>query len=292
MGVKGYKVFEPDWTCRGFQYEVGKTYKHEGDIELCKAGFHFCQKIADCFCYYSFDSKNKIAEVEATGLIKTEGNKTVTNEIRIVREISWIEMLTMANMGKDCVGVYNTNDFNTGNGNTGRYNIGDYNTGSRNIGNCNAGCGNTGTRNTGDFNTGDGNTGDWNTGNFNTGSWNKTDFSSGFFNTKAQPIYAFNKELNISRDEFCNCEGLKVLSMNFGRIWLRQTNDMTDEEKQAHPEYKAKGGYFKTVDFKTVCKMVWNELIDDDKQAVMEIPNFDAEIFKEITGIDVNEGEN
>lgn len=290
MGVKGYKVFEPNWTCRGFQYEVGKTYKHEGDIEICKAGFHFCQKIADCFCYYSFDSKNKIAEVEAIGLIKTDGNKTVTNKIRIVREISWNEMLTMANMGKDCVGIYNTNDFNTGNGNAGRYNIGDYNTGSRNIGNCNAGYGNAGTRNTGDFNTGDGNTGDWNTGDFNTGSWNKTDFSSGFFNTKAQPIYAFNKELNISRDEFCNCEGLKVLSMNCGRILLR--HDMTDEEKQAHPEYKAKGGYFKPVDFETTYKMMWDRLNDEEKQAVMEIPNFDAEVFKEITGIDVNEGEN
>lgn len=73
MSIKGYKVFNPDWTCRGFQYEVGKTYKHEGDIGLCKAGFHFCQKIADCFSYYDFNNKNKVAEVEAIGLVENAG---------------------------------------------------------------------------------------------------------------------------------------------------------------------------------------------------------------------------
>ena len=35
--IKGYKVFNHDWTCRGFQYEVGKTFKHDGNIEMCGA---------------------------------------------------------------------------------------------------------------------------------------------------------------------------------------------------------------------------------------------------------------
>lgn len=60
--MKGYKVFNPDWTCRDFQYEVGQTYTHDGDIEVCKAGFHFCQKPADCFDYYKFDSSNHVAD--------------------------------------------------------------------------------------------------------------------------------------------------------------------------------------------------------------------------------------
>ena len=47
MSIRGYKVFNHDWTCRGFKYEVGKIYKHEGDISLCKKGFHFCRKIAE-----------------------------------------------------------------------------------------------------------------------------------------------------------------------------------------------------------------------------------------------------
>lgn len=40
--LEGYKVFSQDWTCRGFKYEVGKTYEHQGNIEMCGKGFHFC----------------------------------------------------------------------------------------------------------------------------------------------------------------------------------------------------------------------------------------------------------
>lgn len=43
--MKAYKVFNPDWTCRGFQYEIGKTYVHNGDISMCQAGFHACKKM-------------------------------------------------------------------------------------------------------------------------------------------------------------------------------------------------------------------------------------------------------
>ena len=52
--VKGYKVFNPDWTCRGFKYKVGETYEHNGDIKLCGSGFHFCINPIDCFNYYRF----------------------------------------------------------------------------------------------------------------------------------------------------------------------------------------------------------------------------------------------
>ena len=62
---------------------------------------------------------------------------------------------------------------------------------------------------------------------------------------------------------------------------------MTEEEKNAHPEHEITGGYLKTVDFKTACIMMWNNLSDDEKQSVKEIPNFNAEVFKEITGISI-----
>ena len=287
MSIKGYKVFNPDWTCREFQYEVGKTYKHEGDIGLCKAGFHFCQKISDCFNYYDFNSNNKVAEVEAIGLVETKNDKSVTDEIKIVREISWIEMLTMANEGKDCTGLRNTGNRNTGDCNTGNWNTGDRNTGNRNTGNWNTGDCNTGNWNTGDRNTGNRNTGNRNTGNWNTGDWNKTDFSTGFFNTETQPIYAFNKQLDISRDEFCDYRGISVLNWNFEDHWWIYADNMTDDEKKAHPEYETTGGYLKSVDFKTACKMMWDNLDDADRQAVREIPNFDADVFEEITGIKV-----
>lgn len=97
--IKGYKVFNPDWTCRGFQYKVGETFTYNENIEMCGRGFHFCRKASDCFNYYEFNSRNKVAEVEAVGLTETQDNKSVTDKIRIVREIPWQELLTIVNEG-------------------------------------------------------------------------------------------------------------------------------------------------------------------------------------------------
>ena len=307
--IKGYKVFNPDWTCRGFQYEVGKTFKYEGNIEMCGRGFHFCRKASDCFNYYSFDSRNKVAEVEAIGLVETSGNKSVTDEIKIVREIEWQELLTIVNEGENCTGLWNTGDcntgdcntgdcntgnWNTGNRNTGDYNTGNRNTGNRNTGNYNTGNRNTGNRNTGDCNTGDCNTGDYNTGNrntgnYNTGGWNSANRSTGFFNSKKSPVYMFNKTINVPIECLLDERGFEVLSWNFENSWWIYSENMTDEEKAAHPEHKTTGGYLKTVGFKEACKIMWDNLDDDDRAAVMALPNFDAEVFEEITGINVKE---
>lgn len=50
--MKAYKGFNQDWTCRGFKFEVGKTYKHEGKISLCNSGFHACENPLDILNYY------------------------------------------------------------------------------------------------------------------------------------------------------------------------------------------------------------------------------------------------
>ena len=127
--VKGYKVFNPDWTCRGFQYEVGKIFEEDVKPSCCDRGFHFCENAADCFSYYSFNSENKVAEVVALGEVDTDGKKSCTNKIQIVREIPWQELLTIVNIGKDCTGLCNTGDWNTGNRNTGDWNKSSFNTG-------------------------------------------------------------------------------------------------------------------------------------------------------------------
>lgn len=127
MSVKGYKVFRPDWTCKGFQYEVGKIFEEDVIPSCCNRGFHFCEKASDCFSYYDFDSNNKVAEVIALGDVDTDGKKSCTNKIQIVREIPWQEVLTIVNTGKDCTGLCNTGDWNTGNRNTGNRNTGDWN---------------------------------------------------------------------------------------------------------------------------------------------------------------------
>ncbi|MCI9448315.1 MAG: hypothetical protein HFH36_13290 [Lachnospiraceae bacterium] len=193
--TRGYKVFKPDWTCRGFQYEVGKVYEMDGSPVCCSQGYHYCLNAADCFNYYSFNSDNKLAEIIALGEVDSEsdGSKCCTNKIQIVREIPWDEALRIVNIGKNCTGFCNTGDCNTGNRNTGdcntgNRNTGDWNTGNRNTGDwntgdCNTGDCNTGNRNTGDCNTGDCNTGNRNTGNRNTGDCNTGDWNTGNRNT-------------------------------------------------------------------------------------------------------------
>ncbi len=292
--IKGYKVFDSDWTCRGFQYRVGETFVHNGNIKMCGEGFHFCRKASDCFNYYDFDSSNKVAEVEAVGLVETRGDKSVTDKIKIVREIEWQELLTIVNEGDDCTGLCSTGNCNTGDCNTGNCNTGDCNTGDCNTGDCNTGSRNTGDCNTGNWNTGNWNTGNRNTGNYNTGDcntgdWNSTNFSTGFFNNIEQPVYIFNKPTDKFRDEIIKMEGMRILYSNFvNSKWIYSVN-MTDEEKAAHPEHEITGGYLKTVDFKTACKSMWSKLSDDEKLAVMQLPNFDADVFEDITGINVNE---
>ena len=86
--MKGYKVFNSDWTCRGLQYEVGKTYEMYETPIICEKGFHFCTDLKNCFLFYPFDcNKVKIAEVEALGDCDKNDNKYCTNKIKIVREI-------------------------------------------------------------------------------------------------------------------------------------------------------------------------------------------------------------
>ena len=185
-GVRGYKVFNPDWTCRNFQYEVGKTFEEEVIPICCDRGFHFCKELKDCFNYYQFDPNNKVAEIIALGDVDDDGgnsSKCCTNKIQIAREISWQEVLDMVNLGKGCTGLCNTGNRNTGNRNTGNRNTGNYNTGDCNTGNYNTGNRNTGDCNTGDWNTGDCNTGDCNTGNYNTGNRNTGDWNTGDCNT-------------------------------------------------------------------------------------------------------------
>ena len=73
--VKGYKGFDKDWKCRGFQFEIGKTYAHKGPVGLCKSGFHFCEAPLDCLNYYSIIDGH-FAEVEASGVTDERGNDT------------------------------------------------------------------------------------------------------------------------------------------------------------------------------------------------------------------------
>ena len=299
-GVIGYKVFNPDWTCRNnFKYEIGETYKHKDKIGLCEGGFHFCRKLIDCFNYYLFNPENKVALISANGKVIDGDNKSVTDEITIIKEISWYEALDIINTGKS-----NTGKGNTGNSNTGDYNTGYRNTGYRNTGGCNTGDRNTGNDNTGNYNTGgcntggcntgyfnsgNYNTGDYNTGDYNTGDFNICNHSTGIFNTKEGKIKMFNKPSNWTYQNWLNSDSYRILSGIKLTKWIID-DDMTEDEKDKHPQYKTTRGYLKEYTYKEAWKNMWKELTKEERNIIMtELPNFDKDIFKEITGIDVDE---
>ena len=294
--MKGYKVFNKDWTCRGFQYEVGKTYEMKEDPVCCERGFHFCKRLVDCFNYYNFCSENKVAEIEAAGAIDDYGNeeKYCTNKIKIVRELSWHEVLDLVNVGKDNTGNRNSGNRNSGNRNSGNRNSGNWNSGNRNSGDLNSGDWNSGdwnsgNRNSGNWNSGNRNSGNRNSGNWNSGDWNSTDFSTGCFNTKEEKIRLFNKRSNwtyrdwrysSARDLMCDCPYTKT-------VWINEKY-MTDSEKEENPTWKCSGGYLKIIEATNEDKQKWWDSLDDkDRKEVKSLPNFDKEIFKEITGIEV-----
>ena len=301
--VHGFKVFRSDWTCspngNTKQYTCPGKFEEEGELVVCFHGMHFCQTAADCFNYYSFDSSNKVAEVIAYGDVRTDGNKSCTDKLEIVREITWDEVLRIVNIGKNCTGYCNTGDCNTGDCNTGNYNTGDCNTGGRNTGNCNTGGCNTGNRNTGGCNTGNRNTGDWNTGgcntgnyntgNCNTGDWNKSSFNTGCFNTEEQKIMLFNKPSSMTYCEWIDSDARYLLNQIPKNVveWVHK-EDMTDTEKAAHPTYETTGGYLKVLDESECGQLWWNGLSDHQKNVIKAIPNFDADIFFQCTGIRTN----
>ena len=296
--MKGFKVFNPDWTCRGFQFEVGKIFEEDVEPRCCDRGFHFCVKASDCFEYYSFDSNNKVAEVEALGEVNTNGNKSCTNKIHIIRELTWHEVLDLVNLGKDCTGLCNSGNRNSGDCNSGNrnsgdwnsgdWNSGDWNSGNRNSGDWNSGDWNSGDWNSGDWNSGNRNSGDWNSGNRNSGDWNKTCFSNGCFNTESPKIFLFNKPSNWTYQDWLNSNARYILNCIPSNVleWI-WSDDMSDEEKAAHPEYKVTEGYLKHIEKETGRQMWWDGLSDKEKEIVMNLPNFDKDIFKEITGIEV-----
>ena len=276
--VKGFKVFNPDWTCnpngKPFQYVVGGTYEEDVKPMVCDRGFHFCEKAADCFNYYQFNPENKVAEVLALGEVDTDGTKSCTNKIQIVREIPWAELLEIVNTGKGCTGLCNSGNWNSGNWNSGNRNSGNRNSGDWNSGNCNSG---------------NWNSGDWNSGDCNSGDWNKCSFSNGCFNTVSPKIYLFNKPSELTYEDWLNSKARYLLNQIPGDVLeYIYLSDMTDEEKAAHPEAETTGGYLKILDNSECAVIWWCGLSDRQKAVITAIPNFDKEIFKQITGIDVD----
>ena len=86
--IKGYKGFDKDLQCRGFQYKVGETFEEKGTIKACESGFHFCENPFNVFCYYP-PSDSRYCNVEGDGKIDTDNNnsKVACSKLHIHTEI-------------------------------------------------------------------------------------------------------------------------------------------------------------------------------------------------------------
>lgn len=281
--MKGYKVFNSDWTCRGYQYEVGKTYEIAESPKCCKVGFHFCEKLADCFNYYLFDPNNKVAKIEAIGEIHFDdtNSKCCTNKIVILKELTWAEVLDMCNTGKGNSGYRNSGNRNSGKGNSGHRNSGSWNSGDRN----------SGYYNSGSWNSGNYNSGHHNSGHYNSGHYNSGDHNSGYCNTNSPKVRMFNHETEFdfndeSIDRFN--EILFDCPQSYKYSDFIDKSEMSEEEIIKHPECETIGGYIKTIIVEADKQKWWDEDVsDDDKEFIKSLPYFDADIFYECVGVRV-----
>lgn len=94
--ITGYKGFERDFTCRGMQCKVGKTYVLEGEPKLCESGFHFCASPLEVFKYYDPTNRFAIVKADEDDVIydtNARSHKAVTRRITIVREITLDEIM-------------------------------------------------------------------------------------------------------------------------------------------------------------------------------------------------------
>jgi hypothetical protein len=276
-----YKVISEDnKSCNGGDFDwtpylpkgtkPGKWTPKIKDTKECCKGYHVTQ-------YWNMWYKEdcRIFECEVKGCTTNTNpgviEKEVCSSIRLVKEIFPVfdknRNAGYCNTGYRNAGDWNTGDRNTGDRNTGDRNAGYRNTGDRNTGNCNTGDYNTGDyntgdRNAGDYNTGDRNTGGCNTGNRNTGyrntgDWNKSNRNTGFFNTIDPDIQVFNKPCRQKDWENADKPGFIYFDLNgtYEESWRKAYDSASDEEKLL----------------------------------LVKLPNFNAKVFQEISGILVDE---
>ena len=232
----GYKCTDMNGYCRGFKFEVGKTYTKDTpkeELKCCTDNvFHFCRELFAIEKESNYKlSESRLFEVIAGDYVR-EGDKYGTNSLTILREIEGDEKLEL---------------INSGNGNSGD--------------------GNSGYRN-----SGDGNSGDWNSGNGN----------SGYFNSDEPCLRMFNKMTYCKRDDI-NIPSWCYFDLT---VWVSH-DTATEEEKKKHKnEIEICGGFLKTIDYKDAWRLAWNKASIEERKKLFELPNWDNEVFKEITGID------
>ena len=90
--ITGFKGFDKNLKCKGYQYEVGKEFEEKGKIEACSNGFHFCENPFDVLGYYPPSAEkgsSRYCIVEGSGNIDRDGDdtKVACSKLHISAEI-------------------------------------------------------------------------------------------------------------------------------------------------------------------------------------------------------------
>ena len=277
----GYKATDKDGCCRGFKFEVGKTYTKgtpKEELECCTDKvFHFCRELFAIEKESDYKlSESRLFEVIAGDFVR-DGDKYGTNSLTILREIKGEEKLDLINLGNS-----NSGYRNLGNGNSGDCNLGNSNSGFRNLGSWNSGFRNLGSWNSGDSNLGSWNSGFRNSGFRNSGSWNSGNGNSGFFNSDEPYVRMFNK-MTDKKEEDINIPSWCYFNLT---EWVSH-DTATEEEKQKHKaEIEVCGGFLKPINYKDAWRHAWNRASIEERKKLFDLPNWDNKVFEEITGID------
>ena len=232
----GYKCTDMNGCCRGFKFEVGKTYTKDTPKEELKCCtdkvFHFCREIYAIEKESNYKlTESRLFEVISGDFIR-DGDKYGTNSITILREIKGEEKQELINSG--------------------------------------------------DRNSGNWNSGNRNSGNRNSGDWNSGDRNSGFFNSDEPCVRMFNKMTNYKGKD------IKIPSWCYFDLTVWVSHDTASEEEKT--EHKAEieicGGFLKTINYKDAWRIAWNKASIEERKELFDLPNWDNQVFKEITGID------
>ena len=100
--ITAFKGFDKNLQCRGYQFEIGKTHTHEGEVEACSSGFHSCENPLDVLNYYPLisddGSLNRFASVKASGTISRhdEDSKIASASLLVEVELKLPEFISAA----------------------------------------------------------------------------------------------------------------------------------------------------------------------------------------------------